>query len=184
MIEATKKFIAPDGNNRIMAQYIRIDFCKAGLTAKAFAADGYRMSIENADCFEVDEDFSAYVKPQLPAIRTKESVYAIVEIVGKNCLIDISGQITGFRQPEGERYNDQVMLETLQNHPVSFRVGFNGQYLLDAVQAARASIPNWPIMPVILEFREPNDAVLLRTGKDNVKAVLPIRLKENTERMG
>ena len=178
LIEATKKFISSDDNRRVLLQYIRLDFKKEGLTVQAFAIDGYRLALENTDCFDVDEDFTAYIKPFVPAIRTKNSIYATVEIVGKNCLIDIDGQIAGFRQLEGDKFNEQETLDNLQRNPVSFRIGFNGQYLLDAVQAAKASVSDFARTPVVLEFRGQRDAVIIRTGKDNIKAVLPIRLRD------
>ena len=51
-----------------MLQYIKLAFVKDGfnLSAKAVAVDGYRIAIENAKCYSLDESFTVFIKPYLP----------------------------------------------------------------------------------------------------------------------
>ena len=52
-------------------------------------------------------------------------------------------------------------------------------YLLSALQAAKVSADGSFRQPVILEFRSNIEPILLRTNKEDIKMVLPVRIKED-----
>ena len=59
----------------------------------------------------------------------------------------------------------------------TFRIGFNGNYLLTALQAAKVSTGGTYKNPIILEFNGPTSPCVIRTNTSDVKMVLPIRIK-------
>lgn len=59
----------------------------------------------------------------------------------------------------------------------TFCLGVNGEYLLSALKAAKISCGKSFNQPVILEFRGELSPVILRTNKDDIKMVLPVRIK-------
>ena len=169
IIEATKAFCAK-GGTRLIHQYIRLEFHAADDEVVAAAVDGFRLSVEHAVA-ESEEDFAVYVKGnvKLPKDSTVD-----IELVNNEAIFRCDGFVFGYQQPNGEFLEWQKVIP--QAEP-QFKIGFNGDYLLSALQAAKASIGGTYKGPVILEFRTPLDPVILRTNKDDVKMVLPVRIK-------
>lgn len=173
LIQATRGF-AKNGGARPIREYIRLEFSKEFSLVTAIAVDGYRMSVEHASC-SVDEDFTAYIKTNIPPAR--KNSWAVIELKEDACYINIDGCISGYTQPKGEFIDWKEVLKNTSDKPAQFRIGFNGDYLLSALQAAKASSGNVFKSPVTLEFRGPLAPVLIKTNKSDVKMVLPVRLR-------
>lgn len=90
-----------------MYGHIRLEFRKENKAVTAIATDGFRLFVEYATCYEVEEDFDCYIKPsvRLPRgytmrleLKERSKTESAVEI---ECL----GCIFGFVQPTGEFLN-------------------------------------------------------------------------------
>lgn len=179
LMDATKKFISDKNSNRIMYTYVQLSFSAQNSTVTAVAIDGYRMSVEHAVCF-CEEDFIVYVKPNVKLPRGKEAVIELHKDENKShneCLIRCGDFIFGYPQPDGEFMDWKNALP--KNDPV-YRIGFNGDSLISALQAAKVSLGSFK-KPVVLEFRAPNQPIILRSNKKDIKMVLPIRINEEDE---
>lgn len=175
LVQTTKGFVKRTDAARPAENFIRLEFSKEFSLVTAVAIDGFRMSVEHSDCFEIDEDFTAYIKFDIP--KGSRDSYAAVEVKDGTCFIEVDGQIIGYKQPSGEFIEWRTILDGAKNKPETLRIGFNGEYLLSALQAAKISSGGLLERPVVLEFRGPLDPVLLKTNEDNWKMVLPVRLK-------
>lgn len=173
LIQATHGFVGKD-DSKPVHRYIRLEFSKEFSLVTAISVDGYRMSVEHASC-DPDEDFVAYIKANIPPCH--KSSWATIEVKDRICYINIDGNITGYQQPEGDFIDWKSVLGDTANKPKEYRVGFNGDLLLSALQAAKASVGNVFRSPIILEFRGPLDPALIKTNKDDYKMVMPVRLK-------
>ena len=167
VIEATKSFTT--NNNKEIFQYIKLEFDADASTMTAIAIDGYRMSVEHAVISDCKESFTVYVKGTLKLPRSK---YAEISIVGDDVIIRCDGLVFGFQQPEGDYIAWEGIVPTSD---VKYKIAFNGNYLLSALQAAKASCGNFK-EPVILEFRGRFEPIVLRTNKKDIKLVLPMRV--------
>lgn len=159
-----------------MYGHIRLEFRRENKAVTAIATDGFRLFVEHATCYEVEEDFDCYIKPsvRLPRgytmrleLKERSETESAVEI---ECL----GCIFGFVQPTGEFLNWE---KALPGAP-TFRIGVNAEYLLSALQAAKASVGGTFKQPAILEFRGPIAPITIKTNREDVKMVLPVRIKE------
>lgn len=175
LIQATYK-IVDRSETRPAYSYIRLEFSKEFSLVTAITLNGYEMSVEHATC-EVDEDFTAYIKATISPAHKDSN--AIIELRENTCYININGFIIGYQQPSGEFFDWKTSLDDNTKTPVNFRIGFNGNFLLTALQAAKASVGNVFRQPVVLEFRGPLSPLLIKTNKDDVKMVLPVRLKSD-----
>lgn len=169
LISATKAFCSKNNRNPCY-HFVRLEFRADTDEVVAVAVDGFRMSVEHAVA-RSEEDFVAYVHPniKLPNNATME-----IEMVGEDAIIKCNGFIFGYTQPEGDFIDWQNVIPTSD---VQFRIGFNGDYLLSALQAAKVSVGGTYKTPVVLELRTPNDPIILRTNGKDVKMVLPVRMK-------
>lgn len=170
MISAVKAFQGCGRSNKSL-NFIRIEFRAANSEAIAIASDGYRLSVEHAVA-ESDEDFTIYVdgKTRLPKRKN-----AIITLEGDEVMMRCDGYIFGHKQPSGDFFNWENAIP--QNEP-SFKITFNGDYLLSALQAAKASCGGSFNCPIVLEFRSNREPVVIRTNKNDIKLVLPIRTRE------
>lgn len=170
LMNATKAFCSKNNRNPVY-HYIRLEFHADADEVVAVAVDGFRLSVEHAVCHS-DEDFTVYVQSniKLPAKSTVE-----FELVDNEAIIRCDGFSFGYTQPCGDFIDWQKTIPT--NEP-QFKIGFNGDYLLSALQAAKASVGGAYKTPVILEFRSPIEPIILRTNKNDVKMVLPVRIKD------
>lgn len=170
LIEATKAFVSKSGS-RPIHRYIRLEFHAQENECVAVAVDGFRLSVEHAIA-ESEEDFAIYVKGN---VKLPKDSHVLIELVNNEAIFRCDGFVFGYYQPEGEFLEWKKVIP--EGEP-QFRIGFNGDYLLSALQAAKVSVGGAYKHPVILEFRTPLDPVILRTNKDDVKMVLPVRIKE------
>lgn len=172
LISATKYFVSKK-NNRPCCEYIKLEFRSAENQVVAISVDGYRMSIEHSLVGDCEEDFVAFIKSN---IRLPQKQFATISLTddGKEAIIRCSGFSFGYVQPEDDGFDWEKEIPTSD---AKFRIGFNGNYLLTALQAAKTSSGDSFRQPIILEFRNENEPVIIRTNKDDIKMVLPIRLK-------
>ena len=168
LINATKAFCSKNNRNPVY-NYIRLDFCSDTSEVIAVSLDGYRLSVEHAVA-HIEEDFFVYIQGniKLPKATTVE-----FELICNEVIIRCDGFIFGYKQPQGDFLDWEKVIPTSD---VQYKIAFNGDYLLSALQAAKASVGNTFKLPVELEFRSPLDPIILRTNKKDVKLVLPIKM--------
>lgn len=77
----------------------------------------------------------------------------------------------------GRGPHEFVRLEFDAARSIVKAVACNGNYLLSALQAAKVSAGGTYKNPIILEFTGPTSPCVIRTNKDDIKMVMPIRLK-------
>ena len=169
IVAATKDFVSKS-DARKLHRFIRMEFRAADSSVAAVAVDGYRLSVEHAVC-ECDEDFVVYLNADTKLPR---GMYATIEVVDKDAIIRCGDFIFGCPQKDGEFLDWE---SSIPKEDPTFRFGVNGNYLLSALQAAKISCGNSFKKPVVLEFRGELLPVILRTNENDVKMVLPIRLK-------
>lgn len=174
IIAATKTFVSK-GTFRPAQQFIKLEFSAELQQVTAIAVDGYRMSVEHSIISDCDEDFVAYIKSN---VKLPSGVYAEIILREENKEVEIrsTGFLFGYSQPDPFDFNWQ---KVIPKNEVSYKIGFNGNYLLEALQAAKASCGNSFKKAVVLEFRSPLEPIVLRTNTDDIKMVLPIRITED-----
>ena len=174
MIAATKDFVSKS-EHRPFHKYIKLNFSSDGNEVTAIAVYGYRLSVEHAMISDCDEDFTVYVKP---GIKLPSKNYATFTLENNEVIIRCDGFVFGYEQPAPTEFDWEKAVPP--GEPV-FEIGFNGNYLLSALQAAKVSCGNTFKHPVILEFRAPELPILLRTNKEDLKMVLPVRINKRKE---
>lgn len=170
IIEATKAFCSKKGFKPIH-DYIRLEFYAEKDEVVAVAVDGHKLSVEHAVA-NSNEDFAVYVRGN---IKLPKDSTVNIELVDNEAIFRCDGFVFGYQQPKGEFLKWQ---EVLPKTDPQYKIGFNGDYLLRALQAAKASVGGAYKTPVVLEFRTPLDPIILRTNKHDVKLVMPVRIKE------
>lgn len=172
IMDATKQFC--DTSTRHKEQeYIRLDFDAETQCVTAHACDGYRLSVEHSVISGCEENFTVYLRS---GCRLPKKEYATIEKVGNEAQIRCNGMLFGVEQPDIlQRFEWQKVIP--KDEP-SFKIGFNGNYLLNALQAAKVSAGQTFKNPIVLEFWTPTTPVIIRTNTDDIKMVLPIRIKE------
>ena len=171
IIAATKEFVSKNENNfRKLYKFIRLEFHSADSSVTAVAVDGYRLSVEHAVC-ECDEDFVSYINADT---KLPGGVEASIEVANGETIIRCGDYIYGCCMRDGEFLDWE---NALPKGDPTFCFGVNGEYLLSALKAAKISCGKSFNQPVILEFRGELSPVILRTNKDDIKMVLPVRIK-------
>ena len=175
IMDATKQFCYK-GAKRPDQEYIRFDFDAETQRVTAHACDGYRLSVEHSVISACEESFTVYLRS---GCRLPKREYATIEKVGNEVQIRCAGVLFGFAQPEKPMPFDYESV--LPKEKPQFKIAFNGNYLLTALQAAKVSAGNTFRNPIILEFWGPLKPVVIHTNEDDAKLVLPVRTKETTE---
>lgn len=173
IIDATKRFVRKSEQPNIY-QYIRLEFVKDGSLVSAVSCDGFRLSVEKSIFQSVDEDFVAYITPTIPKCpaRVKD---VFIERMGDMVLLHYGDTIHGSKQPSGDYLDYKTSYDDVVKKPPVFTIGFNPNFLFDALQSAKASIGGVLQKPVILEFRGDREPALMKTGDGNIKMILPVR---------
>jgi DNA polymerase III sliding clamp (beta) subunit (PCNA family) len=169
LIKATAKFISKDENRR-MLQWIQLKFDKEKMTVTAAALDGYKLSVEAVLAFDIDESFTAYIKPYLPV--GARDVYSKIELTDERCLIDIGGRFTGYKQPKDDFYNVEKFLTEMEQIPIISEVCLTRDFLIDALKSLQ--LDEWGRMPVIIQLRDNLRPVSVKLGK-STRYILPVR---------
>lgn len=172
IMDATKQFCGTSTRHKEQ-EYIRLDFDAETQRVTAHACDGYRLSVEHSVIGSCDENFTVYIRG---GFRLPKKQYATIEKVENEVQIRCAGALFGFEQPDvSQRFEWQKVIP--KDEP-TFRIGFNGNYLLNALQAAKVSAGQTFKNPIVLEFWTPTTPVIIRTNTDDIKMVLPIRIRE------
>lgn len=173
IIAATKNF-CDSSSSRTVLQNIYFEFDSAKKKCTAIALDGYKMSVEHAivDC---EESFSVFVPPTIHLPHGKTAFFELHE---NELLIKCNELIFGMKQSEKSFVEWRNVIP--KNAPV-YTIAFNGDYLLRALQAAKASAGGSFNKQVILELREPLEAIVLKTNDEDIKLVLPLRINKKNE---
>lgn len=173
LIETTKNFVSVN-STKPSFNFIKLEFYGKENKVTAIAVDGFRMSVENTIISDCEEDFVCYVKPN---IKMPSGCFATINLneETKEAVIKCNGFSFGYDQPIAEEFNWRNAFPKTE---VKYKIGFNGNYLLQALQAAKASCGGFR-KPVVLEFRSNLEPILLRTNNEDIKMVLPVRFKED-----
>ena len=163
LIAATKSFVS-DNDHMPSHKYIKLEYHAADNQVVAMAVDGYRMSVEHSVISDCDEDFVAFIKSNT---KLPSEQYATISLTedGKEAVIRCGGFSFGYTQPQDSGFEWEKAIPTSE---VKYRIGFNGNYLLSALQAAKVSAGGGFMKPVILEFRSNVEPILLRTNRDDI----------------
>lgn len=170
LIDTTKGFVQKYGG-KVINQFIRLEFHSGDDEVIAVAVDGFKLSVEHAVC-KSEEDFTIYVKSNVKLPRKEE---VEIELEEDEALFRCNGFVFGYQQPTGNFLDWQ---NALPDGDPKFRIGFNGEYLMKALEAARISVGGVYKNPIVLEFRSPVSPVIIRTNKNDIKMVLPVRIKD------
>lgn len=178
LLDATKGFLADaDVVVRPSLSYIKLVFEASISRVTAIAVDGYRMSVEHCVVSDCDADFVAFIKP---TIRLPRGQYFSIELCDNE--VAIKGRDFSFSYPQPQRVDPFDFKKVIpEKEKRVFRIGFNGNYLMTALQAAKVSAGDTFKNPVILEFYGETLPALIRTNKDDIKMVLPVRLKADED---
>ena len=174
VIDATKFCTSTNILDRAMTRYIKLEFNAEHQEMTAFSCDGYRFSIEHAAIANCDENFVAYIKP---TIKLPRSQYFVIMVDDNEVIFRGNDLSFGFTQPTTiEEFNYKKIIDGLP--PRVLKIGFNGNYLLETLKAAKISAGNTFKKPVILEFHGEDKPLIIRTNKEDIKLVLPLRIKD------
>lgn len=171
MIDNTKKFLSKYDSN--LMQYIFLEADAEAQEIKATALDGRRISVEYVKA-EVSESFKCYMKANIPKI-TKDDYYAELELTGGRLLVTVGDNITGYKQPEGEYYKVQGLLNDVAAQEVAGRIAVNPKYLKEALESIEYDFKNCAILEIP---KDPCKPIVIKPTKDkrNIKIVLPVRM--------
>ena len=171
LIAATKAFVDVHGA-RPLYKLIKLEFSAKNQRVTAIALDGFRMAVENAALAECDEDFIAYIGSNIK-LPSRKDVYAQIELQGNRLIVDCEGYIFGSVQPAIEGFDWK---KVVPRSDVRYKIAFNGDLLLSALQAAKVSCGGKYSQHITLEFRGPLEPIVLRTNKEDIKLILPMRI--------
>ena len=177
IITATKDFLRrPLSNGEVSSyEYIRLEFIASSRTVTAIAVDGYRMSVEKAACEEVTTDFTVYVKGNIHLPKDK---FVTVALHDKRCDLQCEEFVFGYEQPDGIFMDWQKTLQERTTREPVLKIGFNVNYLIKALQAAKVSRGSSTNKPVVLEFYGKDSPIFINADTGNTKMVLPVRIKD------
>lgn len=172
LIAATKGFVELNNKHPLLS-FIRLEFSASSSQVTAVALDGYKMSVETAVLSSCDKDFIAYVRSNIK-LPSRENLYAQIELIDGELIIRCEGFMFGYLQPDTDKWVDWK--KAIPKDDVQYKIVFNGNLLLSALQAAKASCGNSLSKPITLEFRNPLQPIVLRTNEEDIKMILPMRV--------
>lgn len=174
IVDGTKRFVASNDNSPLM-QYIHIVVDAEKQEIKAEALDGHRFSIEHAELTECDESFDCFIKPAIPKI-TKFNYYAEIELVNGKAYVTVGDSIIGYKQPEGKYFElSKIIADTEKVEPKA-KIAVQSKLLADALTSI--TVPKDYRNTAKIEIREPQQVIIIRSGENDIKGVLPIRVAE------
>lgn len=172
LIDGTKTAVAKTDTKPIH-MWIRLEL--SGTTATAVGVDGYRMNIQRAACYDLDEDFTAYIKPTMK--KFPRNMFVNIELLDKKLILSCGDDIVGFKQPDGEFLEWKKTYDDIAKSEPVLRMGFNAKYMYEAIASLKATTPDFYREPVILEAFSPLQPAILRSKSSGERIVLPVRLK-------
>lgn len=171
LVKATKDFV--DELYRPILSYIHMEFDANTQTVTAVACDGHKLSTEHAkaDC---DESFSCYVKRDAHIPGSGYVQITLCEEL-RQVRLESADFSVSYNQPAGNYLDWKLVVPTT---PSGYSITFDGNLLLDALKAAKASCSRSFKESLVIEFRDPNEPIVIRTNEDNIKLVLPLRMQK------
>lgn len=169
LIKSTAKCISKE-DRKLMLQYIRLEFDKESMLVTASALDGYKLSIETAPCRDIDESFTAYIRPHLPVGAQGKA--SNIELTGDNCLIEIDGRITGYKQPKGEFIDTHKIIKDYTTADTIQTICFTKEYLVDTLNSIQFGKNERPIIEI--EIRGEIMPVIIKS-KNGTRLISPCR---------
>lgn len=171
LVKATKDFV--DELYRPILSYIHMEFDANTQTVTAVACDGYKLSTEHAkaDC---DESFSCYVKRDAHIPGGGDVQITLCE-EPQQLRLESADFSVSYNQPADNYLDWKRVVPTT---PPGYSITFNGNLLLDALKAAKASCSKSFKGSLVIEFRDPNEPIVIRTNEDDIKLVLPLRMQK------
>ncbi len=175
LVDATKEFTARHTPNCIQS-YIRMEFYTNDDTVRACACDGYKLSLEWGECDYVDEDFTAYIKPNAAEILGAYA-WSWDEIE-----LGVAGNVT-----EVKAKNASLTYKTEGMEPfidadkyipadgLKFRIGFNPKYMMSVLNAELEN------NPVKMELYYDVSPIFFRSetnGHENIRLLMPMDLHD------
>lgn len=170
IIGATKNFCDRNSARKQLIN-VRLEFDSEKNECVAIGCDGYTMSVEHAvaDC---EESFSVFVSPMT---KLPKGENAIFELHDDELIIRCGELIFDMKQTESNFIDWRKPIPA--SSPV-YTIAFNGDYLFKALQAAKVSAGGRFKNHVILEVRDPMEAIILKTNDEDIKLVFPIRISK------
>lgn len=174
IISATKSFCAPLSSTDTFAKYIKLEFDAKNSNVCASALDGYRLSVEHALISDCDESFTVYIRP---SVKLPKNEVATITLEDDEIIFRCNEFMCGYKLPDVKKEVDWRKWQPNEKQP-AFRIGFNPDFLISALQAAKASVGGAIKKPVILEFGQNEFApVYIKTGDEDFKLVQPMRIR-------
>ena len=177
LVDNTKKFVSKYESHKLML-YIYLQVNAETKEVKATAVDGHRISVEYTTAREVDESFNCYIKPVIPKI-TKNDRLVELELVDKKAYITVNDNIMGYKQPEGEYFKTDKMMQDLETKKPTASIWVDPTLLKQALESANYGYNQ----PVKIEIRDKKDPILIKrkNGRKDIKFVLPVNVSEMEE---
>lgn len=177
LIATTKAFVDVHGA-RPLYKFIKLEFNAKDKRVTAIALDAFKLAVENAALAECDEDFIAYIGSSIK-LPSRKDVYAQIELQGNRLIVDCEGLIYGCAQPVLPALDANFnWRKAVPKDDARYKIAFNGDLLLSALQAAKASCGGKYKQHITLEIRSPLEPIILRTNEDDIKLMMPIRISE------
>jgi DNA polymerase III sliding clamp (beta) subunit (PCNA family) len=170
IIRATKSFISKN-DERPQLQWIRLDFDKETNKMKASALDGFMLSIEFAPLLQIDESFSAYIKPYLPVGAKAD--YIEISLENEFCNIVVGDRSVGYKQPQIKWLDTDKIVSDLETKEVVSKIFIDNEKLASALKSIDIRCMN---NPCIIEYRGENTPILLKF-EDSVRILQVMRNK-------
>lgn len=174
LMAGVKRFVKTTESKTQLNNYIQLEFSKSNCNVTATATDGHKLSIEHSLCNMVDEDFTAYVLPTLRKFKKDTAVF--ITLIEDDLFFDLGNESQGYRQPKTGVFLDcREVVRTLEQTEPIYRIGFDPKLLIEALQSAKESGHDFR-NKIIMEFRGDKDHIIFKTGDNNVKLILPVRI--------
>lgn len=178
IINNTKLFVDTDAGPTLM-QWIYLEIDAKEKVIRATALEGHCISIEYAKLTYADESFTCYIKPEIPQISKKDR-YVELEVNNNRLYVQVGESIMGYVQPEGQYYKVDDLLKDYQKNEKIATVGFNANFLKNAMKSISADSNNKKIAKI--DIYNPKAPVIIRSGKkgeqENLKIVLPVNFND------
>ena len=176
-IMAALRPAVPKTDCKPVHQYIKFE-CSDGKLS-AYAVDGYRIHsvTVHVDVTDGEKSFYFLLKPFM-APKT-DSEFIPCELSEKEIMFNFGEQKITFKLGTGiENFVD--VHAAIPTKPAVYRIGFNPKYIADAASSLKSDSRT----PIVMEFRNPLDPVMIYSDKDqsDFRAVMPVRLtKEKSD---
>ena len=154
-------------------EYICLEFDSKAQQVTAVACDGYRLSAEHAVA-NCEESLICHIKHNVRFPNDRKIYIAMRESLDRVTL-ECDHVSVSYVQPCGEYFNWRPRIPAT---PPNYSIAFNGNLLLDALKAAKISCGRSFKGPLVIEFRDSNDPIVIRTNEDDIKLVLPLRMQK------